>query len=180
MRTLLKMLLTAMMPHSGIMAGHAQQAVVIDGAIEHGVLSVDPPSAVGGQEVTLTVTPAKGYKINKKDITVEATIDPGSAQAPALVPKVGYFIDLMGEAPADLSAKATYTFIMPDSPYGVFIKAKFSQGSTAVDGPRAESEVISKRYVNTFGHVSSAPSPGLNIVEVVYSNGTRSVTKQVF
>lgn len=104
----------------------AQQVTVAE--TQNGTVVVDKPNATAGETVTVTVTPATDYQIAKSDIVVEATIDPGNAQAPGLKaegPDVGYIIELQGDDPANLKESRTYTFTMPEAPLSVLITAHF-------------------------------------------------------
>ena len=90
----------------------------------NGTFEVNPTQAIPGQIVTITAAPADGYYIEVGNITVEKTINGGSAQAPGLKadgPGVGQFVtDIQaGEAPN------TFTFAMPESPYGAKVSAEF-------------------------------------------------------
>lgn len=51
--------------------------------------------------------------------------------------------------------------------------------STAVDDVTAARTVAAKRYINLQGQVSSQPFSGINVVETTYTDGTRSVAKQL-
>ena len=105
----------------------AEAPVTVKAGI-HGNVSVDPTQAIPAQTVTITATPADGYYIEVGNITVEKTINGGSAQAPGLKadgPGVGQFVtDIQaGEAPN------TFTFAMPESPYGAKVSAEFQKGT---------------------------------------------------
>ncbi len=101
----------------------AEAPVTVKAGI-HGNVSVDLTQAIPGQIVTITAAPADGYYIEVGNIIVEKTINGGSAQAPGLKadgPGVGQFVtDIQaGEAPN------TFTFAMPESPYGAKVSAEF-------------------------------------------------------
>lgn len=180
MRTLLKLLTAVVMPLLGITAGHAQQQAVVADTIQHGQILISPVEPVAGQNVTVTVIPDPGYEIKKSDISVERTIAPGYAQTPARMPQVGYYIDLSGETPTDPGQQTDYSFVMPDEPFGVFITGTFKRASyTGIDS-LTDAAVTRITYVSPAGIVSDSPMPGVNIVVVAYTNGTRSATKQVF
>ena len=94
----------------------------------NGTVAVDKTTANPGETVTITVTPDGGYYAEKANVKAEKTIDGGSAQAPGLKadnPGVGSFVEIQGNEPADVSAAATYTFTMPEAPYGVQVSAEF-------------------------------------------------------
>ncbi len=104
--------------------------VTVKGGIANGTVAVDKATANPGETVTITVTPANGFYAEKSDVKAEKTIDGGSAQAPGLKagnPGVGSFVDIQGDAPADISGVATYTFTMPEAPYGVQVSAEFHE-----------------------------------------------------
>ena len=105
--------------------------VTVKGGITNGTVAVDKATADPGETVTITVTPALGgYYCLKENVKAELTIDGGSAQAPGLKagnPGVGSFVDIQGDAPADISGVATYTFTMPEAPYGVQVSAEFHE-----------------------------------------------------
>ena len=161
----------------------SQQHVAIAQGIVGGTISVDNPDAEAGETVTVTVTPDADYQIAKSDIVAEATIDPGSAQAPSLMavgPGVGMIIELVGDDPADLRQERTYTFTMPDAPYNVLITAKFTavtyynvtianieNGSVQVDKTR----VMEGETVN----LTVTPATGYEVDEVYYMKGDQKV-----
>ena len=104
--------------------------VTVKGGIANGTVAVDKATANPGETVTITVTPANGFYAEKSDVKAEKTIDGGSAQAPGLKagnPGVGSFVEIQGDAPADISGVATYTFTMPEAPYGVQVSAEFHE-----------------------------------------------------
>ena len=104
--------------------------VTVKGGITNGTVAVDKATANPGETVTITITPANGFYAEKSDVKAEKTIDGGSAQAPGLKagnPGVGSFVDIQGDAPADISGVATYTFTMPEAPYGVQVSAEFHE-----------------------------------------------------
>ena len=104
--------------------------VTVKGGITNGTVAVDKTTADPGETVTITVTPAASYYIEKADLKAEKTIDGGSAQAPGLKangPGVGSYVDINGNEPADISGVATYIFTMPEAPYGVQVSAEFHE-----------------------------------------------------
>ena len=104
--------------------------VTVKGGITNGTVAVDKATANPGETVTITVTPANGFYAEKSDVKAEKTIDGGSAQVPGLKangPGVGSFVEIQGDAPADISGVATYTFTMPEAPYGVQVSAEFHE-----------------------------------------------------
>ena len=93
----------------------------------NGTFEVNPTQAIPGQIVTITAAPADGYYIEVGNITVEKTINGGSAQAPGLktdAPGVGSTVDVVAGEAAN-----TFTFAMPESPYGAKVSAEFQKGT---------------------------------------------------
>lgn len=104
--------------------------VTVKGGITNGTVAVDKATANPGETVTITVTPANGFYAEKSDVKAEKTIDGGSAQVPGLKangPGVGSYVDINGNEPADVSQVTTYTFTMPEAPYGVQVSAEFHE-----------------------------------------------------
>ncbi len=97
--------------------------IFYEGHFEGGSITLNKTKAVQGETVTLTVTPDYGYVCNKDNITIELTIEADIAQAPRRAPQVGDKIQLEGDAQATHDAPATYTFTMPEYPYGVVLSA---------------------------------------------------------
>ena len=69
-----------------------------------------------------------------------------------------------------------------DAPVGYHFSVKFSNdvitGVEDVAGTTS-AKAVSVRYTNLQGHVSSTPFHGFNIVERIYSDGSRKVTKEL-
>ena len=84
MRTKNRLLILLALLLCGFTTTWAVQKVTI-APTQNGEVTFSPATPVAGDQVTLTVTPAEGYKIAKSDIVAELTIDPGSAQAPSLM-----------------------------------------------------------------------------------------------
>ena len=95
--------------------------------IENGTVTVDKPEASAGDTVTVTVTPDYGYGASSSDVDIELTVDPGILHAPSKAPAVGEIFNPSGDAQATHDAPATYTFVMPDYPFGVKISANFQE-----------------------------------------------------
>lgn len=150
---------------------------------ENGSVTVQPLEPVAGDLVTVTVTPADGYCIKKSNIQVEVTVPVPFAQAPAKAaagPQVGSFIELDGDEPDDTTVETSYSFVMPDEPYGVLITARFVQsGVTGIDDASIAKQVTATHYVNLSGQVSVQPFDGHNIVVRTFSDGTTEVSRQV-
>lgn len=93
-----------------------------------GTIAVNKSSAIPGETITITVTPGEGNYIERDNITVEKTVNGGSAQAPgrnATGPGVGSFVDVNGDPTNSVDQPNTYTFTMPEAPYGVMVSAEF-------------------------------------------------------
>ncbi len=110
---------------------NAAQKVTVKTGIQHGSVVVDKPNATAGETVTITVTPDEGYYAESSNVTLEKTVDPGSANAPGLRtdgPVVGGdTFNPAGPALATHSEPAQYTFTMPEAPYGVLVDAEFQE-----------------------------------------------------
>ncbi len=162
----------------------AQTVTVAINPAGTGTVDVNPTAPAAGATVTLTVTPAEGYKIAKSDIVAEATINPGSAQLPRpkdAGPNVGKILELQGEDPADLSAARDYTFTMPEEPLNVLVTANFTgiplfnitvadiqNGSVVPDKTQAaEGETV---------NLTVTPAQGYELDELYYMKGTEKVT----
>ena len=92
-----------------------------------GTVTADKTEAAAGETVTITVTPDYGYATSSSNVDIELTANPGSAQAPHHAPQVGEIIHPEGDAQATHDAPATYTFTMPEYPFGVYISANFNE-----------------------------------------------------
>ncbi len=92
-----------------------------------GTVTADKTEAAAGETVTITVTPDYGYAASSSNVDIELTANPGSAQAPHHAPQVGEIIHPEGDAQATHDAPATYTFTMPEYPFGVYISANFNE-----------------------------------------------------
>lgn len=83
--------------------------------------------AIKGQEVTITVTPAEGYLIEKSDIEVIAVKDPASAtRGDGSIP-IGNTLELKGNDPEDLTLSREYSFIVPEGLGAWVCKADFRE-----------------------------------------------------
>lgn len=83
--------------------------------------------AIEGQEVTITVTPAEGYLIEKSDIEVIAVKDPASAtRGDGSIP-IGNTLELKGNDPEDLTLSREYSFIVPEGLGAWVCKADFRE-----------------------------------------------------
>ena len=110
--------------HPSLIISYVPQPVTVKSDIANGTVTVDPAQALPGETITITATPDPGYYVEVGNIKVEKTINGGSAQAPGLKadgPGIGQFVtDIqVGEAPN------TFTFAMPESPFGAKVSAEF-------------------------------------------------------
>ena len=89
-------------------------------------------TSVEGLKLTLTVTPADGYYISKKDILVEKTFMPVESARRAAPISEGLTID--GDDPDDLSLPRTYTVELPGWEYDALVNAKFTTRQKLTSG----------------------------------------------
>lgn len=92
----------------------------------HGTVTASDYYAGEGQTVTLTVTPGEGYHIDRADISVEAMLDAGSAQAPSRAPAYGYTIAVSGPDRTTYPDAGIYTFTMPEGAYTVLVTSRWT------------------------------------------------------
>ena len=108
------------------LSAHAGVVTVKQSA--NGQVAVDKTTAAAGETVTITVTPDAGYYTTKDLIKAEKTVGGGSAQAPGLKadgPGVGSSVTVNGAPVNTVDEVNTYTFVMPEDPYGVQVSAEF-------------------------------------------------------
>ncbi len=108
------------------LSAHAGVVTVKQSA--NGTIAVDKRNAAAGETVTITVTPNEGFYTTKDLIKAEKTIGGGSAQAPGLKvdgPGVGSLVTVNGDPTNTVDKENTYTFVMPEDPYGVQVSAEF-------------------------------------------------------
>ena len=168
----------------GVATTWAAQKVVV-APTTNGTVAVDNAAPTAGATVTVTVTPADRYQIAKSDIEVVATIDPGNAQAPALMeagPGVGMKIDLVGNDPENLNDERTYTFTMPAEPYNVLITAKFTgmtEFNITVDDAIENGNVTVDKTTAVEGEtvtITATPAQGYEVDTYYYKAGGNTVT----
>ena len=98
-----------------------------DGKFDGGTIEVTNQKDLDdGVEVTITVTPDKGYTIKKGAITVVSTYPPSGSRSDTRAPEIAGNLTLYfkGSADADIDDPATkrdYTFIVP-SGFGAWVK----------------------------------------------------------
>ena len=184
MRIKYRLLLLLAMLLCGVATTWAAQKVVV-APTTNGTVAVDNAAPTAGATVTVTVTPADRYQIAKSDIEVVATIDPGNAQAPALMeagPGVGMKIDLVGDDPANLNDARTYTFTMPAEPYNVLITAKFTgmtEFNITVDDAIENGNVTVDKTTAVEGEtvtITAIPAQGYEVDTYYYKAGGNTVT----
>lgn len=115
--------MTIVMLMCGITAAWAAQSAIVVQP-EHGTMSISPVAPTAGQQVTITIIPEQGWEAKAENIVVELTTEPGNAQAPrkAQSPQVGETLPVSADTEAN-----TFTFTMPDEPYGVHVSATLTE-----------------------------------------------------
>ena len=122
-------------------------------AVENGSVSASPERANAGETVTLTVTPAQGYKLNT--LTVTTAGEP--------TPSTGARVKEVKTIETTKVDDNTYTFVMPDA--DININATFTKNKpTAISDINADSTQGKRLYVSPSGQVSDHPFRGVNIV----------------
>ncbi len=101
------------------------------------VSGYDTSAGDGSVVVTITVSPAEGYKIAKSDILVVSTVPASGTREGS--PSIADNLQLKGEDPENLSDKRDYTFTVP-SGLGAWVKeANFSEvGEQPQPGPEPQ------------------------------------------
>lgn len=74
--------------------------------------------------VTITVTPASGYYVNKSDIIVQKLVDPSLASARRTTPGIANVLTVSG--PTSSKAPAEYTFVVPADYAGALVTVTFT------------------------------------------------------
>ena len=133
-------------------------------AVENGSVSASPERANAGETVTLTVTPAQGYKLNT--LTVTTAGEP--------TPSTGARVKEVKTIETTKVDDNTYTFVMPDA--DININATFTKNKpTAISDINADSTQGKRLYVSPSGQVSDHPFRGVNIV--IDGNSTYKILK---
>jgi hypothetical protein len=101
------------------------------------VSGYDTSAGDGSVVVTITVSPAEGYKIAKSDILVVSTVPASGTREGS--PSIADNLQLNGNDPENLSDKRDYTFTVP-SGLGAWVKeANFSEvGEQPQPGPQPQ------------------------------------------
>ena len=158
MKTTLTRVLTVALLTMVSMGAWAQVKVDIenDGQFKGGTIEEPKNSQVKNDDgtkvtVTLTVTPASGYTITKKDITVVATLasSPSRPDARRNAPEISGTLTLEGDDPADLSKPRNYT-VTVDANLGVWVKsATFTKDE---NGTKATPDYSGTYYIGSVGY----------------------------
>ena len=115
--------------------------IIIDNGISNGTVVV---SSIADRTVTLTVTPASGYKIKKDLIMVEKMVNP-ERSARRRTPGIGTF-DLTGSN--DWVTSATdYTFTIPAEYDGAYVTATFVPDESNLITSLSDIDNMSGNYV---------------------------------
>ena len=114
-----------------MMAQNEQDAPVIDFAtFENGTVTKtdqSEPDTDGNVEVTITVTPDKGYQIKKEDIEVVLTRSSSQTRDEGTEPGFAKALELQGKDPDDLTLERDYSFTVPKG-FGAWVKeANFTE-----------------------------------------------------
>ncbi|MBP5688311.1 MAG: hypothetical protein J6X22_06670 [Muribaculaceae bacterium] len=151
----------------------------------HGSVSVNPTEAIPGETITITANPENGYYTDVTHITVEKTINGGSAQAPGMKdgPGIGQFI-------TDIQAgeNNTFTFAMPEAPYGAQVSAEFLENIVHsviidVDPLTAHGSVTSNKSIAEEGEeiiLTITPDTGYELEELTVGGATVDVTGNTY
>ena len=94
------------------------QVVVTIGEFTGGTIK---ESSQEDRVVTITVTPAEGYAIEKSDIVVVLTVNPDPNATRGDVPSLAEPLTLEGDDPENLSDPRDYTFTVPEG-LGAWVK----------------------------------------------------------
>jgi len=143
---------------------------------DHGsviVTSVDDASRM----VTITVTPASGYFVEKSNIIVQKLVAPSASEAPRRVPGIADALPVSGNSTTVYPNTGTYTFTVPDGYAGALVSVTFTgmNPATATVTPNVLTYTGEAQELVTLGTVvgGAATNP------VTYSlsrNGTYSPT----
>ena len=135
---------------------------------ENGAVAADNLNPEDGATVTLTVTPEAGYTL--ENITAEAVINSGNAQAPRRLegPNVGIPVAL-----TTVVEGQTYTFEMPAAPYEVLVTSEFALADytiTVADG--IENGTVEAPATANYGdvvNVTVTPATGYQLASLTYT-----------
>ena len=99
--------------------------IIIDGSIKHGSVTVTGVNAET-RVVTLAVTPASGYFVEKSNIVVQKLVDPSSPNARRRVPDIADALTVSGNTTTTYPATGEYTFTVPADYAGAFVSVTFT------------------------------------------------------
>ena len=135
---------------------------------ENGEVTADNLGPAGGATVTLTVTPAAGYKL--ESIRAEAFIDSENAQAPRRIegPEVGLNVEL-----TPVVEGQTYTFVMPEEPYKVLVTPEFAPARYTITVAETENgTVVADKAEAAEGEtvtLTVTPAEGYELTSLTYT-----------
>ena len=96
--------------------------IIIEGTT-HGTVAVTSVNDAT-RTVTITVTPASGYYVNKSDIIVQKLVDPSLASARRTTPGIANVLTVSG--PTSSKDPAEYTFVVPADYAGALVTVTFT------------------------------------------------------
>lgn len=96
--------------------------IIIEGTT-HGSVAVTSVNDAT-RTVTITVTPASGYYVNKSDIIVQKLVDPSLASARRTTPGIANVLTVSG--PTSSKDPAEYTFVVPADYAGALVTVTFT------------------------------------------------------
>ena len=98
--------------------------IILDEPFAHGTVSMTAVDA-GTRTVTLAVTPASGYYVNKSDIVVQKLVDPSTPNARRRV-NIADALTVSGNSTTTFPATGTYTFVVPNDYAGALVSVTFT------------------------------------------------------
>lgn len=161
-----------------------EEPIAVNFDATKGQLSVNKSSAIPGEIVTVTVTPEGGFYIEPSNITVVRTISGGSANAPRLKedgPGVGGDpIAISGNPTEGVDKTNSYTFVMPEAPFGAKVSAEF-QACTTINENMFEA-IPTQTYTGHAIEPAVVVKDGVSLTSddytVAYSNNTNVTTEE--
>ena len=144
----------------------ADQQVTV-AALTNGTVSVDKPTASTGETVTLTISPAEGFRLKNGSLLVEQVTqssngDSGNLRRSA-VGGIGLFVGV------NRTSVATYSFVMPatDVEVRAFFKEKEAEGTTVMIEASESSDTTVPVTGVTVSVTNDEQTGGIVIDEVV-------------
>lgn len=98
--------------------------IIIEGTT-HGTVAVTSVNDAT-RLVTITVTPASGYYVNKSDIIVQKLVDPSLASARRTTPDIADALTVYGDNITSYPNNGTYTFTVPEGYAGALVTVTFT------------------------------------------------------